>query len=285
MHISGIYLDRYLYCYEADGRKIIDPYAKTITGCEVFGKDENKQHLSRVCLSKYDWEDDTAPEIPYHDSVFYKCSVRGLTASKTSKVRHKGTFSGVVEKLPYLKELGITAVLFMPLYEFDEIGKFPQLYDNGYGKYASGPIAGRINYWGYTKGFYFAPKASFAWTGRKKADYTAEMKDMVKAFHKEGMEVLMEMHFQDEPVDFILDCLHYWVTEYHIDGIHLFAGEAALNAAARDALLAKTKLITVFWNGEKKHYKNTNSSFHILNIIVLSSPKAFYSGKEHSYQY
>ena len=107
VHISGIYLDRYLYCYEADGKKIIDPYAKTITGCEVFGKDENKQHLSRVCLSKYDWEDDTAPEIPYHDSVFYKCSVRGLTASKTSKVRHKGTFSGVVEKLPYLKELGI----------------------------------------------------------------------------------------------------------------------------------------------------------------------------------
>ena len=134
VHISGIYLDRYLYCYEADGKKIIDPYAKTITGCEVFGKDENRQHLSRVCLSKYDWEDDTAPEIPYHDSVFYKCSVRGLTASKTSKVRHKGTFSGVVEKLPYLKELGITAVLFMPLYEFDEIGKFPQLYDNGYGK-------------------------------------------------------------------------------------------------------------------------------------------------------
>lgn len=161
----------------------------------------------------------------------------------------------MVEKLPYLKELGITAVLFMPLYEFDEIGKFPQLYDNGYGKYASGPIAGRINYWGYTKGFYFAPKASFAWTGRKKADYTAEMKDMVKAFHKEGMEVLMEMHFQDEPVDFILDCLHYWVTEYHIDGIHLFAGEAALNAAARDALLAKTKLITVFWNGEKSIIK------------------------------
>ena len=64
VHISGIYLDRYLYCYEADGKKIIDPYAKTITGCEVFGKDENKQHLSRVCLSKYDWEDDTAPEIP-----------------------------------------------------------------------------------------------------------------------------------------------------------------------------------------------------------------------------
>ena len=173
----------------------------------------------------------------------------------------------MVEKLPYLKELGITAVLFMPLYEFDEIGKFPQLYDNGYGKYASGPIAGRINYWGYTKGFYFAPKASFAWTGRKNADYTAEMKDMVKAFHKEGMEVLMEMHFQDEPVDFILDCLHYWVTEYHIDGIHLFAGEAALNAAARDALLAKTKLITVFWNGEKKHYKNmANYNAGFMNV-------------------
>ena len=77
----------------------------------------------------------------------------------------------------------------------------------------------------------------------------------------------MEMHFQDEPVDFILDCLHYWVTEYHIDGIHLFAGEAALNAAARDALLAKTKLITVFWNGEKKHYKNmANYNAGFMNV-------------------
>lgn len=268
VNIRGVNLDKLLYCYEVDGKKIIDPYAKTISGCEVFGEQKETEHLSRVCLTPYDWEGDEPLCIPYDESIFYKFSVRGFTKSITSKVRHKGTFRGITEKLPYLKELGITAVMLMPAYEFDEIGRFPQLYDNGYGKYASGPIEGRINYWGYGKGFYFAPKASFTSVSIKKTDYTTELKDMVKKFHQNGIEVIMEMHFHGEPVDFILDCLHYWVTEYHIDGIHLYADEAALNAVANDALLSRTKIITVFWNGEKKHYKNmANYNAGYMNVV------------------
>lgn len=265
--ISGINLDEAMYCYEVNGQKVIDPYAKTISGCEVFGKQEDAVHLSRVCLSSYDWEEDCPLCIPYHESIFYKFSVRGFTKSMTSKVRYKGTFQGMTEKLSYLKELGITAVMLMPAYEFDEIGKFPQLYQNGYGKYASGPIAGRVNYWGYGRGFYFAPKASFTSISRKKTDYTTEFKDMVKKFHKNGIEVIMEMHFHGESTDFILDCLHYWVTEYHIDGVHLYADDDSLNAAAKDPLLSRTKIITVFWNGETKHYKNmANYNAGFMNV-------------------
>ena len=256
--LSGINLDNAMYCYEVRGQKIIDPYAKTVSNCETFGVQEemDTKHLSRVCLLPYNWEGDRPLQIPYDESIFYKCSVRGFTKSTTSKVRHKGTFRGMSEKLSYLKELGITAVMLMPAYEYDEIGKFQQLYDNAYGKYASGPITGRVNYWGYTKGFYFAPKASFTSVSAKKTDYTTEFKDMVKLFHKNGIEVIMELHFDDEATDFILDCLHYWVMEYHIDGIHLYADEAALNAAAKDSLLSRTKLITVYWNGKPKKFKN-----------------------------
>lgn len=267
VRISGVDLEESMYCYEVNGQKQVDPYAKTVSGCEMFGEYSEVQHLSRVSLPDYNWEGDMPLSIPYHESIFYKFSVRGFTNSTTSKVRHKGTFSGVTEKIPYLKELGITAVMLMPAYEFDEIGRFPQLYDNGYGKYASGPITGRINYWGYNRGFYFAPKAAFTSVSRKKTDYTTEFKDMVKAFHRQGIEVIMEMHFHGEPTDVILDCLHYWVTEYHIDGIHLYADEAVLNAAAKDALLAKTKIITVFWNGERGHFKNmANYNAGFMNV-------------------
>ena len=142
--------------------------------------------------------------------------INAVSASKTSKVRHKGTFSGVVEKLPYLKELGITAVLFMPLYEFDEIGKFPQLYDNGYGKYASGPIAGRINYWGYTQAQYFTPKTAYSASGNP----VQELKELVRALHKNGIELILEFYFAERTSpNLIMDCIHYWVKEYHIDGV------------------------------------------------------------------
>ena len=269
VNLSEVNLDNAMYCYEVDGQKIIDSYAKTVSGCEHFARyEEGTLHLSRVCLAPYDWEDDEPLETPYDESIFYKCSVRGFTKSTTSKVRHKGTFLGMAEKLPHLKELGITAVMLMPAYEYDEIGRFAQLYDNGYGKYASGPITGRINYWGYTKGFYFAPKAAFSSVSGKNTDYTTEFKDMIKLFHKNGIEVIMEMHFYDEATDFILDCLHYWVTEYHIDGIHLYADEAALNAAAKDSLLSKTKLITVYWDGEPKKFKNmANYNSGFMNVV------------------
>jgi glycogen operon protein len=100
-----------------------------------------------------------------------------------------------------------------------------------------------------------------------KSDYTTEFKDMVKKFHKAGIEIIMEMHFHGETTDFILDCMHYWVLEYHIDGFYLYADEASLDAASKDPLLSKTKIIMVRFNGEKKLYKNiANYNSDFMNV-------------------
>ena len=167
-------IERMLYCYKADDEYIVDPYAKAVTGCEVFGVEgENTLHLSPVKLESFNWEGDVPLHLPYNDCVFYKLNVRGFTKSRSSKVKAKGTFRGIVEKIPYLKELGITTLEFMPAYEFDEAYRFPQFIDSSeYLRYGviKGSIynntvtkkAEKLNCWGYTKAFYYAPKASYS---------------------------------------------------------------------------------------------------------------------------
>lgn len=130
-------------------------------------------------------------------------NVRGFTKSRTSKVRDKGTFAGIVNKIPYLKELGVTTIELQPAYEFDEIGRFPQLTDTIMSKYGAGTHYSvdkntrKINYWGYVGGFYFAPKASYSSIASKHPgvfrDYTVEFKNVVKELHRNGIEVVMEM--------------------------------------------------------------------------------------------
>lgn len=256
--ISEIGLDKSLYCYECEGKKIVDPYAKTVTGCTIFGEEDNeKLHLSRVSLDLFDWEDDEPLHIPYDETIIYKMSVRGFTKSRTSGIKHKGTFAGIIEKIPYLKKLGITTLELMPAYEFDEIQRFDQFNKNELaGKYTPFPLKTPLNYWGYTKGFHFAPKAAFSSISEKKSDYTVEFKRMVKQLHRNNIEVIMEMYFEDESPDMIVDCIRYWVMQYHIDGVHLYADDVAFTIAANDGLLSKTKLITGYYNGKEKTYKN-----------------------------
>ena len=279
VYVSGKKLDKSFYCYEIDGQMYLDPYAKAVTDCGRFGQaDENDKFLAAIDVADYDWEDDRPLNYDYSDCIFYKMNVRGFTKSRTSKVKDKGTFSGIINKIPYLKELGITTLELQPAYEFDEIGRFPQLTDTIMSKYGAGTHYGvdkntrKINYWGYVGGFYFAPKASYSATASRHQgiyrDYTVEFKDMVKALHKNGIEVVMEMFFTDESTGFILQCVRYWVTEYHIDGVHVYCDESALKALSQDALLADTKIITVYWNGKtgtKKHMANYNNDFQ--NIV------------------
>lgn len=274
-------LTGYYYCYEENGAYVVDPYAKLVTGCESFGVYNAKElHLSPVLLEDYDWEEDRPPKLKLSDSIFYKLSVRGFTKSKTSKVKAKGTFAGIIEKIPYLKELGVTTLELMPAYEYDETGCFSQFRENtilsGYGsnsphiydkKYVSAQDpeqSNKVNFWGYTKGFFMAPKASFTSIAGKSGDYTREFKDMVKQLHRNNMELVMEMFFDDEPATYIIDCIRYWKMQYHVDGFHLYCSEDALKAVAKDPLLSDTKIVTVFWNGEKgscKHIVNYNSDF------------------------
>lgn len=277
--ISKESLDRCYYCYDDGERLITDPYAKTITGCDEFGvKKDDQLYVSRVVLDEFDWEGDTPLNYPYDCCIFYKLHVRGFTKSKTSGVKHKGTFEGIIDKIPYLKELGITTVELMPAYEFDETSRFEQLWceESVRGIYASVPIKTPVNYWGYVKGFHYAPKAAYTQCAASKADYTVEFKRMVKQLHKNGIEVVMEMFFEDETPDMVSDCIRYWVTEYHIDGVHLYGPEIVLRMAASDPVLADTKIITVYWDGKRgshKHMANYNDGF-------LRTGRCFLKGDE-----
>lgn len=103
--ITGVGLDRCYYVYKKGNEYITDPYAKTVTGCEIYGEVHEKIHLSRVGMENFDWEDDRLLSISYADSIIYKLNVRGFTKSCTSAIAHKGTFKGIAEKLPYLKSL------------------------------------------------------------------------------------------------------------------------------------------------------------------------------------
>lgn len=173
--------------------------------------------------------------------------MRGLTKDSSSGVRNKGTFAGVVEKIPYLKELGITTLELMPAAEFQEI-EMPDVADGN--PYGNGPKpTGRLNYWGYGAAFYYAPKASYAGTGRNPA---VEFKKMVKALHQAGMEVVIELFFTGkETPAAVLDVVRFWVREFHVDGVHL-TGQAPAWILARDPYLTDTKLWATYWDdGEK----------------------------------
>ncbi|MBQ4283475.1 MAG: alpha-amylase [Lachnospira sp.] len=277
--ISGVSLEKAYYSYEINGTHYVDPYAKTITDCEQFGiEKKDALYVSRVVLDDYDWEGDSPLNIAYEDCVFYKMHVRGYTKSKSSGVRAKGTFAGIIEKIPYMKSLGITTVELMPAYEFDELGRFAQLQEKetSQGIYASIPIKTPVNYWGYVSGFHFAPKAAYTKIAAKKSDYTAEFKDLVKTLHKNGLEVVMEMFFDRETPDMVLDCIRYWVTQYHIDGVHLYGSTVSLEMAAADPVLSHTKIITVYWDGAMgsiKHMANYNDGF-------LKTVRCFLKGDE-----
>ncbi len=124
MRVSGIPWEKLEYNYKIGGEVITDPAAQIVSGLERFGvkRGQDPHGVRGGFLSQdFDWEGEKPLRIPYRESIFYELHVRGFTKTRSSKVRHKGTFLGLTEKIPYLKELGITAVVLMPCYEHDEI--------------------------------------------------------------------------------------------------------------------------------------------------------------------
>jgi glycogen operon protein len=235
---------------------LMDPYAKAIGGRDVWGVEpdwnDQYQHRARLAFDDFDWEGDRPLEVPMEDLVVYEMHVRGFTRHPSSGVKHPGTFAGVREKIPYLKELGVNCVELMPIHEFDEFENYRVTPD------------GRklMNYWGYSNVGFFAPKAGFAAAG-KYGMQVDETKALVKALHAQGIEVILDVVFNhtaegdqrgpyisyrgidnktyymltpegyyynfsgcgntlncNNPVvrNMILDCLRYWAAEYHIDG-------------------------------------------------------------------
>ncbi len=230
------------YCCELDGVLTADPYGRTMRGWEKWGDPLQAEKVLRSPLRResFDWGDDASPGISLEDSVIYRIHTRGFTRHVTSGVRDKGTFKGIQEKIPYLKELGITTVELMPPVEFQEI-----ITQNSEGPFPRTAFSGRLNYWGYCPGYYFAPKASFSCSRQREP--MREFKTLVKSLHAAGLELIVELFFQgNENPAFVLDVARYWVTEFHLDGLHL-TGNVPAELIARDPYLSGIKLLTTNW--------------------------------------
>ena len=247
---------------------LIDPYARGNThtlwdrGAACSPEDNVATSMRSVVvdLADYDWEGDRPLNRPINDSVIYEMHVRGFTQSPTSRTRHPGTFAGVIEKIPYLKSLGVTAVELLPVCDFDEteIDK-------------PGPLGRPLrNYWGYSTVSFFTPHHGYC-VAPEEGAHIREFKDMVKALHRAGIEVILDMVFnhtsegnhQGPTINFrgfensiyyhlvpgdrqyymdysgcgntvncnhpvvdklILECLSFWVQEMHVDGFRFDEG-------------------------------------------------------------
>lgn len=264
MTLNGAFDDLY-YAFEADGKRFSDPYGRSFAGRERWGRLSHAKRLllSPVAEPEFDWQGDRPLHIPYEDCIVYRAHVRGLTKHASSGTEHRGTFRGVVDKIPYFKELGITTLELLPPVEFQEVMMPENVEGNPYG--TSEPT-GRLNYWGYAKAGMFAPKASYADPG---TNPVTEFKYMVRELHKAGLEVVPELYFSGREVpEFVLETVRFWVREYHVDGIHL-TGYAPTVLLATDPYLAGTKLWALSWEaekpaaGEKKHLGEYNDAFLI----------------------
>ncbi len=226
---------------------LLDPYAKAFVG------DIHDGTMKCVAVhDKMDWNDDKRPHIPLKDLVIYETHVRGFTKHPSSNANHPGTYRGLIEKIPHLKELGINAVELLPVQEFGEtlLGRCSMLTGQQL-----------TNYWGYSSIGFFAPSGRYAVTAQCQ-EHLDEFRDMVKALHEAGIEVILDVVFNhtsegdergptlsfrgidnsvyyllhdgaylnysgcgntvncNHPLvrDFIMDCLRYWVAVMHIDG-------------------------------------------------------------------
>ena len=236
--------------------------------------------------------------------IFYKLHVRGFTKHATSGVKKKGTFAGLEDKIPYLKELGVNAVLLMPVYEFDEcmevskncgclsakqlarytarygeeFAKVQQAYDGGKEQQA----VDRVNYWGYTgKNFYFAPKASYA---ADKKHPEEELRSLVDALHSAGIAVFYEFFFSEGvKKSLITDCLRYWTYAYGADGFRLIGENGALPLLMEDPYLAGVKfLVTDYPDGRMHAESFENRRVGVYNDGFRNVMRRFVKGDENT---
>lgn len=218
-------------CYDfvAEGVHFVDPYARGIAGRDLFGR-KPKQLRGRFDFEEFDWSSENWQKIAAPDMILYQCHVRGFTRHSSSGVTYPGTFSGMQEKIPYLKELGVNTLLLLPVYDFNE---WMQGNDGAGTK--------KINYWGYENdAFYFAPKAGYA--SREKSS-PHEFQQLVKTLHQNGMNLLLDMHFTDQTPTFILACLHYYALRFHVDGFRINQKCLDANWLRQDPVLSHVKLL------------------------------------------
>lgn len=266
MFVFGLNIEEFEYAYRLDGpnepqkglifdksKYILDPYAKAVTGQREWGVklSGGEFYKARVVHNNFTWGNCEKPNIPLNDSIIYEMHVRGFTKSSTSAVKHPGTFDGIREKIPYLKELGINVVELMPIFEFDEMRNAREVDGTKL-----------LDYWGYNPVCFFAPNTSYA----SEIEYNREgreLKELIKELHENGIEVILDVVFNhtaegnehgpffsfkgidnniyymltpdgyyynfsgcgntlncNHPLvrDLILNCLRYWTMNYQVDG-------------------------------------------------------------------
>lgn len=223
IQVEGLKPEEWEYNFRIDGAECLDPYVRAVSGKKNWGEplEEGKVPRGRIVVDDYDWEGDAPLQIPYEEVVAYSLHVRGFTKHSSSKVKNKGTFSGVIEKIPYMRHLGINQIHLMPIYEFEENGKYK-------------------NYWGYGEAYWFAPKASYA----KSHDQVKELRDMVKSCHRSGIEVILNLPFTAEVSHSnIVECIHYYMLEFHVDGFIVNPCCTPFEELRKDPLLSNTKIL------------------------------------------
>lgn len=228
------------YNYRIDKQVVLDSRARYLCHAPAFGEKPSQNLCCGWKNDKYVWEEGDFQPRAFSESVFYKVQVRSFTMHKSSKVRKRGTFQGLEQKLPYLKELGVTGILLMPAYEYRErVGVKKRGQQYGYEEDKEENV--KVNCWGYTgDACYFAPKAAFAAT----ANPVREFKHMVEAMHRQGLECLMEFYFDGSIApSAMLDIVKFWKTEYHIDGFHLMGKGICQELFIKEPLLSRTKLM------------------------------------------
>ena len=268
MLVFDIKPDEFEYAFSFDGpyepakgllfneeNVLLDPYSRAVTGQRKWGEKpeggKDFEYRARVVKSSFDWGNIKQLEQPFEDLVIYEIHVRGYTKDKSSGVSAPGTFAGLKDKIPYLKDLGINAVELMPIFEFDEMESARVV--DGVQLY---------NYWGYNTVSFFAPNTSYAFNEEHNHEGD-ELKSLIKALKENGIEVILDVVFNhtaegnemgpcfsfkgidnnvyymltpdahyynfsgcgnvmncNHPVvrNFIIDCLRHWAIEYRVDG-------------------------------------------------------------------
>lgn len=217
MAVEGLPAKDLIYSFFEDGQAVTDERSRCFLNCRKYGEEAENELLPAVLsYREYDWEDDTFPKLAYEDSIVYCMHVRGFTRHASSGVKGKGTFLGIQEKIPYLKELGVTTLELQPVYEFPEIEILKPTETIHLDTEEKRPE--RLHYWGYIKGCYYSPKSAYAYS----RDAATELKNLIKELHKNNMEVILQFYFtQDILSTEIAEILRFWVMEYHVDGFHL----------------------------------------------------------------
>ena len=198
MIVFGFDIEEYEYAYRLDGpydekqglrfdpcQDSLDPYARSVTGQSHWGCVNHTSHgyRARVTHNNFDWGDSRHAQIPMEDLIIYELHVRGFTQDSSSGVKCPGTFRGLEEKIPYLKELGINAVELMPIFEFDEMRNARLIDENQL-----------IDYWGYNPVSFFSPNSSYA--SKKEENHVGtELKQLIRTLNENGIDVILDVVF------------------------------------------------------------------------------------------